>query len=453
MSGIPHDHYEPSSNAEKWLHRRLPIVGLLYDTLMIPTPKNLNWMWIWGIVLTFALVLQIVTGVVLVMHYVPQVDLAFASVEHIMRNVNSGFMIRYVHMNGASLFFVAVYMHIFRALYYGSYKSPREVTWIIGILMFVLMMGTAFLGYVLPWGQMSFHGAAVITGLFGAIPFIGESVQVWLLGTPSVMGSAAVAQPALNRFFSLHYLLPFILVGLTIVHIWAFHTTGNNNPTGVEVRRGSKEEAEADTLPFWPYFVIKDLFALAVILTVFMAVVGFMPNYLGDPVNYVEANPLVTPVHIVPEWYLLPFYAILRAFDQDVWLVILVDWISFGIIDAKFFGVIAMFGAIIVMALAPWLDTSSVRSGRYRPMFKWWFALLVVDFIVLMWAGAMPAEGIYPYIALIASTYWFGYFLVILPLLGVIEKPLPQPATIEDDFIAHYGHDDTGEAAVASPAE
>ena len=223
------------------------------------------------------------------------------------------------------------------------------------------------------------------------------------------------------------------------MHIWAFHTTGNNNPTGVEVRRSSKADAEKDTLPFWPYFVIKDLFALVVILAIFFAVVGFMPNYLGHPDNYIEANPLSTPAHIVPEWYFLPFYAILRAFTGDVWVVQLVEFVSFGIVDAKFFGVLAMFGAIAVMALAPWLDTSRVRSGRYRPMFKWWFALLCIDFVVLTWVGAMPTDGIYPYISLIASTYWFAYFLILLPLLGVIEKPLAQPATIEDDFKAHYG--------------
>ncbi|MBS1302263.1 cytochrome b N-terminal domain-containing protein [Loktanella sp. SALINAS62] len=447
MAGIPHDHYEPSSNGEKWLHKRLPILGIAYDTLMIPTPKNLNWMWIWGIVLTFTLVLQIVTGIVLVMHYVPHVDMAFGSVEHIMRNVNGGHMIRYFHSNGASLFFVAVYLHIFRSLYYGNYKAPREVTWIIGMLMYLLMMGTAFMGYVLPWGQMSFHGTAVITGLFGAVPFVGESLQTWLLG------ASAVGQPALNRFFSLHYLMPFILLGLTIVHIWAFHTTGNNNPTGVEVRRTSKEDAAKDTLPFWPYFVIKDLFALAIILAVFMAIVGFMPNYLGHPDNYIPANPLATPSHIVPEWYFLPFYAILRAFTADVWVVQIVNFLTFGIIDAKFFGVLAMFGAIVVMALAPWLDTSSVRSGRYRPTFKWWYALLVVDFIVLMWVGAQPAEFPYDWISLIASTYWFAYFLVILPLLGVIEKPLPLPETIEADYAAHYAPKTGGTKTIVNPAE
>ncbi|MEJ6391187.1 cytochrome b [Gymnodinialimonas ulvae] len=451
MGGIPHDHYEPNSRGEKWLHSRLPIVGLMYDTLMIPTPKNLNWMWIFGIVLVFCLVMQIITGVLLVMHYTPHVDMAFASVEHIMRNVNGGWAIRYIHQNGASLFFIAVYLHIFRGLYYGSYKAPREVTWIIGMLIYVLMMGTAFMGYVLPWGQMSFWGATVITGLFGAIPFIGESIQTWLLGGP------AVDNATLNRFLSLHYLLPFLILGLVIVHIWAFHTTGNNNPTGVEVRRTSKKEAEADTLPFWPYFVIKDLFALAVILVIFFAIVGFMPNYLGHPDNYIEANPLATPAHIVPEWYFLPFYAILRAFDNEVWVVIAANFLTGGIVDAAFFGVVAMFGAIVVMALAPWLDTSSVRSGRYRPMFKWWFWIFVVNFIVLTWVGARPAEGIYPYISLIGAAYWFAYFLVILPLLGVIEKPLPQPDTIEDDFNSHKadntGTPGSGTAAAPTPAE
>tara|TARA_R110002124_G_scaffold186786_1_gene354245 strand:- start:6088 stop:7437 length:1350 start_codon:yes stop_codon:yes gene_type:complete len=430
MSGIPHDHYEPKTNAEKWLHRRLPIVALIYDTLMIPTPKNLNWWWIWGIVLAFALALQIVTGIVLAMHYTPQADMAFNSVEQIMRNVNGGYMLRYLHSNGASLFFFAVYIHIFRGLYYGSYKAPREVTWIIGMLIYVLMMATGFMGYVLPWGQMSFWGATVITGLFGAIPGIGEPIQTWLLGGP------AVGNPTLNRFFSLHYLLPFVIAALVIVHIWAFHTTGNNNPAGVEVRRGSKEEVKKDTLPFWPYFVIKDLFALVLVLLVFWAIVGFMPNYLGHPDNYMMANPLVTPPEIVPEWYFLPFYAILRAFTGDVWVVIAANWLSFGIIDAKFFGVLAMFGAIIVMALTPWLDTSSVRSGRHRPMFKSFFWLLVLDFVVLMWVGARPAAPPYSTISLIASAYWFAYFLVILPLLGVLERPTAPPATIEADFNA-----------------
>ncbi|MGG7565282.1 cytochrome b [Rhodovulum sp. DZ06] len=436
MSGIPHDHYEPKTGIEKWLHARLPIVGMAYDTLMIPTPKNLNWMWIWGIILAFCLVLQIATGIVLVMHYTPHVDLAFASVEHIMRDVNGGWLLRYAHANGASLFFVAVYLHLFRGLYYGSYKAPREVTWIIGILIYLAMMATAFMGYVLPWGQMSFWGATVITNLFSALPLVGQPIVEWL------WGGFAVDNPTLNRFFSLHYLLPFVIAALVAVHIWAFHHTGNNNPTGVEVRRGSKEEAAKDTVPFWPYYVIKDVFALAVVLLVFSAFLFFMPNYLGHPDNYIEANPLVTPAHIVPEWYFLPFYAILRSITDDVWLIMILP------IDGKLGGVLAMFGAIVVMALAPWLDTSRVRSGRYRPQFKWWFWLLVLDFFILMWCGAMPAEEPYATISLIASAYWFGYFLIILPLLGVIEKPLPQPATIEEAFEA-----DMAKKYASSPAE
>lgn len=428
MSEIPRDHYRPKLKGEKWLQRRLPILSLVHDALFIPTPKNLNWMWIWGIVLMFCLVLQIVTGIVLSMHYTPQADLAFASVEHIMRNVNGGWALRYLHANGASLFFLAVYLHIFRGLYYGSYKEPREVTWIIGILIYGMMMATAFMGYVLPWGQMSFWGATVITGLFGAIPFVGETIQTWLLGGP------AVGNPTLNRFFSLHYLLPFVIAGLVIVHIWAFHTTGNNNPTGVEVRRSSRQEADQDTLPFWPYFVIKDLFALCVILAVFFAIVGFMPSYLGHPDNYIQADPLVTPAHIVPEWYFLPFYAILRAFTADVWVVQLTQFVTGGIIDAKFFGVMAMFGSIVVLALVPWLDSSSIRSGRYRPMFRWWFVLLVIDFIVLTWVGSQPAEGIYAIISLVGAAYWFIHFLVILPLLGVLEKPNQVPTSIHEDF-------------------
>lgn len=432
MAGIPHDNYEPKPGFQTWLHNRLPVVSLLYDTLMLPTPKNLNWMWIWGIVLTFCLALQIVTGIVLAMHYTPNVDLAFASVEHIMRDVNGGVMLRYLHANGASLFFFAVYCHIFRSLYYGSYKAPREVTWVIGMIIYFLMIATAFMGYVLPWGQMSFWGATVITGLFGAIPGVGTALQEWLLG------GFAIGNATLNRFFSLHYLLPFVIAGLVGVHIWAFHTTGNNNPTGVEVRRTSKAEVEADTVPFWPYYVIKDLFALAVIMTIFFAIVGFMPNYLGDPDNYIQANPLATPAHIVPEWYLLPFYAILRTFDNTVWVVQLVQLLTFGVVDSKLFGVIAMVGAILAMALAPWLDTSSVRSGRYRPMFKAWFAVLVIDFVVLMWCGSQVPSAFTGWVGLIASTYWFGYFLVVLPLLGVLEKPLLQPVTIEADFKSHY---------------
>ena len=388
MAGIPHDHYEPKSSGEKWLHSRLPIVGLLYDTLMIPTPKNLNWMWIWGIVLTFCLALQIITGIVLVMHYTPHVDLAFASIEHIMRNVNGGHFIRYLHMNGASLFFIAVYAHIFRGLYYGSYKAPREITWVIGMLIYLLMMGTAFMGYVLPWGQMSFWGATVITGLFGAIPFIGEPIQTWLLGGP------AVDNATLNRFFSLHYLLPFLIAGLVIVHIWAFHTTGNNTPTGVEVRRTSKAEAEKDTLPFWPYFVIKDLFALAVILCVFFAIVGFMPNYLGHPDNYIEANPLVTPAHIVPEWYFLCQYAMLKAVpNKNAGFIILLT----SIFILFFFGEIRNLTTFTRL-----IDCNNGFS----------ISFFFLSFLSCLWIGAQfPQEKFLSYARILTLYY---YFLVLL---------------------------------------
>ncbi len=421
MAGIPQEHYEPSTKAEKWVDSRLPIIRLAVDFMKFPTPKNLNWMWIWGVMLTVFLIVQIVTGITLVMHYIPSADGAFASVEHIMRDVNGGWLLRYMHQNGASFFFIAVYAHIFRSLYYGSYKSPREITWIIGILIYLAMMATAFMGYVLPWGQMSFWGATVITNLFSAIPFVGDEIVVWL------WGGFSVDEPTLTRFFSLHYLLPFVILGLTVVHIWAFHTTGNNNPTGVEVRRDDKETVKKDAVPFHPFYTIKDLYALVVFLILFVVFVFFMPNYLGHPDNYIEADPLATPAHIVPEWYFLPFYAILRAITFDILFI-----------DAKLGGVIAMFGSIVVMALAPWLDTSRVRSGRYRPQFKWWFWLFVANFFVLMWAGSQPAEGLIPTISLIGTIYWFAYFLVVLPVLGITEKPLPEPATIEEDFAAEH---------------
>ncbi|MCL5776062.1 cytochrome b/b6 [Limibaculum sp. FT325] len=432
MGHIPQDHYEPKTGIEKWLHTRLPAVALAIDFLNFPTPKNLNWMWIWGVVLTVCLVIQIVTGIVLVMHYTPHVDLAFASVEHIMRDVNGGWLLRYVHSNGASMFFIAVYAHIFRGLYYGSYKAPREITWIIGILIYLAMMATAFMGYVLPWGQMSFWGATVITNLFSALPLVGQPIVEWL------WGGFAVDNPTLNRFFSLHYLLPFVIVGLVAVHIWAFHTTGNNNPTGVEVRRKDLATAKKDTVPFHPFYTVKDLYALVVFLILFAVFVFFMPNYLGHPDNYIEANPLVTPAHIVPEWYFLPFYAILRAITFDILFI-----------DSKLGGVLAMFGSIAVMALVPWLDTSRVRSGRFRPQFKWYFWLFVANFFVLMWCGGQPAEGLVPTISLIGTIYWFAYFLVILPLLGLTEKPQAEPATIEDAFDAEH----PSAKAAATPAE
>lgn len=474
--------YKPGTGIEKWIDARLPIVRLVHGSFVdFPTPKNLNYWWTFGGILAVCLVTQIITGIVLAMHYVPHVDFAFASVERIMRDVEYGWLIRYIHANGASMFFLAVYIHMFRGLYYGSYKAPREMSWIIGVVIYLVMMGTAFMGYVLPWGQMSYHGANVITSLIGAIPVIGESIKTWLQGAPSI-GNAT-----LNRFFSLHYLLPFMIAGLVILHIWAFHTTGNNNPTGVDVK-----DVKKDTVPFHPYYTVKDGFAIIVFLMIFAGFVFYAPNVLGHADNYIEANALKTPAHIVPEWYLLPFYAMLRAITFEV-----------GPISAKLGGVIVMFGAIAIMFILPWLDTSKVRSLRYRPLARQFFMLFVLVCLGLGVAGASNPDdvvistgeaqlkyeaaietpemretlkaaaaehggkfsangetaivkfdhyedalhfgeatglgdgpGIYkPGIKWLIVTqfltlFYFAYFLIILPVLGLIEKPKNEPESI-----------------------
>ena len=368
--------YVPNSGIEKWLDKRLPVVRFAYDTMVdFPTPKNLNYWYTFGGILAICLMVQIITGIVLAMHYTPSDELAFASVERIMRDVPYGWLLRYIHANGASMFFLAVYIHIFRGLYYGSYKEPREVLWILGCIIFLLMMGTAFLGYMLPWGQMSLHGSNVITELFGAIPLVGESIKTWLQGGP------AIGNQTLQRFFSLHYLLPFVIAGVVALHIWALHVPGNNNPTGVEV-----QDQEKDTVPFHPYYTVKDAFAIVVFLMVFAAFAFYFPNVLGHADNYVQANPLVTPAHIVPEWYLLPFYAILRAIDFGL-----------GPIDAKLLGVIAMFAAIAVLFVLPWLDTSKVKSMRYRPVARQFFFGFVIACLVLSFCGALnPDDKIIP---------------------------------------------------------
>ncbi len=417
MSG--HSNYQPTTAFGKWMHERLPIMELVKgQALDFPTPRNLNYWYTFGGILAVMLVVQIVTGVVLVMHYTPHVDYAFASVEHIMRDVNSGWMIRYMHANGASMFFIAVYIHIFRGMYYGSYKAPREVLWMIGVLIYLVMMATAFMGYVLPWGQMSFWGAKVITNLFSAIPFVGDSI------TTLLWGGYSVDNPTLNRFFSLHYLLPFVLAALVVLHIWALHVPGNNNPTGVSVK------SSQDTLPFHPYYTMKDAFAIVVFLMFYAAWVFFAPNYLGHAINYQEANPLVTPAHIVPEWYYLPFYAILRA------------------IPDKLGGVIAMFGSILILFALPWLDTSKVRSGNYRPLFKGFFWIFAIVCVALGYLGSKPAEGLYVVFSRILTVYYFAHFLVILPLLGLLETPKPLPSSISDDVLARKRP-----ATAAVPAE
>ena len=342
--------YTPTNGFTRWLDSRLPIIRFAQDTAInFPTPKNLNYWYTFGGILAVCLAVQIITGIILAMHYEASVDGAFASVERIMRDVPYGWLLRYIHANGASMFFLAVYIHMFRGLYYGSYKAPREILWILGCVIYLLMMATAFLGYMLPWGQMSFHGANVITGLFGAIPLIGESLQTWILGGPSI------GNQTLQRFFSLHYLLPFMIAAVVILHIWALHIPGSSNPTGVEVK------SESDTVPFHPYYTAKDGFGLGVFLILYCIFVFFMPNVLGHPDNYIEANPLSTPAHIVPEWYFYPFYAILRAFTFDF------------ILPAKLWGVLAMFSAILLWFLLPWLDRSKVRSGHYRPLFRTFF--------------------------------------------------------------------------------
>ncbi|MEN3164889.1 cytochrome b N-terminal domain-containing protein [Tistrella mobilis] len=389
------------SRVSNWIDHRLPIISFAREHLIeYPAPRNLNYWWNFGSLAGIALVLQIVTGIVLAMAYTAHTSLAFDSVERIMRDVNFGWLLRYAHANGASMFFIIVYIHIFRGLYYGSYKAPREILWWLGVIILLLMMATAFMGYVLPWGQMSFWGATVITNLFSAIPLVGESIVTWL------WGGFSVDNPTLNRFFSLHYLLPFVIVGVVVLHLAALHTHGSNNPLGID------KKTKKDVIPFHPYYTIKDLFGLGVFLTFFAVFLFFAPNFFGEPDNYIPANPLVTPAHIVPEWYFLPFYAILRS------------------VPSKLGGVLLMFAAIFVLFLLPWLDTSRVRSAKFRPVFKVFYLLLVVDVLALGWAGAQPAEGMAVVIGRIATAWYFLHFVVLLPLLGWFERPRPLPESI-----------------------
>ena len=356
--------YTPSSKFGKWFNDRLPLLTLANHLTDYPTPKNLNYWWTFGGILTFCLITQIVTGLVLAMHYIAHADMAFSSVEHIMRDVNYGWLLRYVHANGASMFFLAVYIHIFRSLFYGSYKSPREIIWILGIIIYLLMMAAAFMGYVLPWGQMSFWGATVITNLFSAIPLVGESITTWL------WGGYSVDNPTLTRFFTLHYLIPFLILGLVVLHIWALHVPGNNNPVGIDIKKPSK-----DTVPFHPYIVIKDAFALLMFCIVFALFVFYQPNILGHADN------------------------------------------------------------ILILAALPWLDTSKVRSAVFRPLFRQFYWILVADVLILGYVGAMPAEGLYLLIARVATAYYFAHFLIILPVLGWKEKTTPLPLSITEPVL------------------
>ena len=384
-----------------WVDSRLPIFTMIQKEYgVFPTPRNFNYLWNFGALAMINLVIMIATGIFLAMNYTPHELMAFDSVERIMRDVNYGWLLRYAHANGASMFFIVVYIHMLRGLYYGSYKTPRELLWILGVVILLLMMATAFMGYVLPWGQMSFWGATVITNLFSAIPLVGDYIVTWL------WGGFSVGNATLNRFFSLHYLMPFVLVGVIFLHIAALHITGSNNPLGIDVK------GPQDTLPFHPYYTVKDSVGICVYLAVFAFFVFFAPNWMGHPDNYIPANPLVTPAHIVPEWYFLPFYAILRS------------------VPDKLGGVLLMFGAIAVLAALPWLDTSKVRSARFRPVYRILFWVLVVACVILGVAGGKPAEGIWVVLSRIATAYYFLHFLVILPILGKFERPLPLPESI-----------------------
>ena len=388
----------------EWLDYRLPIFSVLREALVDhPTPRNLNYWWNFGSLAGITLIIMIVSGLLLSMHYVAHVDLAFDSVEHIMRDVNYGWLIRYIHSVGASMFFLIVYIHIGRGLYYGSYKSPREVLWWLGIIIFLLMIAAAFLGYTLPWGQMSFWGATVITNLFSAIPLVGDNIVTWL------WGGFSVDNPTLNRFYSLHFLIPFLIVGVVFFHIIALHKFGSNNPTGIDLN------FKQEKIPFHPYYTIKDFFGFGVFFIIFSIFIFFLPNALGHPDNYIPADPLVTPEHIVPEWYFLPFYAILRA------------------IPFKLLGVIAMLGSIFILFVLPWLDTCKVRSCRFRPIYKQFYWIFIFNFIVLGWIGSKVPEGHYLIISRICTAYYFMHFLFILPILGMFEKTLPLPTNIFKD--------------------
>ena len=392
----------------RWIDERLPIFTVLHESAVeYPTPRNLNYWWNYGSLAGVVLVIMIATGIVLAMHYTPHTSMAFDSIERIMRDVNYGWLIRYVHMNGASAFFIVVYIHLFRGLYYGSYKAPRELLWIIGVVIVLCMMATAFMGYVLVWGQMSFWGATVITNLFSAIPLVGKNIVAWL------WGGFSVDNPTLNRFFSLHYLLPFVIFALVFLHLMALHTVKSNNPIGVDIK------TPGDTIPFHPYYTIKDLFGLGVFMIGYMGFVFFSPNFFGEPDNYIVANPLVTPPHIVPEWYLLPFYAILRAITFDIWFV-----------PAKLIGVIAMFASILILMLLPWLDRSKVRSARFRPVHRQFFWILVIDCFILGYVGANPPEGYFIPLGQVATAYYFLHFLVVIPLVSLFERPKAVPDSI-----------------------
>jgi ubiquinol-cytochrome c reductase cytochrome b/c1 subunit len=407
MAGLHHSEFRnPVIN---WIDTRLPVFTMIQKEYgVFPTPKNFNYFWNFGAIAMVNLAIMVATGIFLAMNYTPNANLAFDSVERIMRDVNWGWLLRYAHANGASMFFIVTYIHLFRGVYYGSYKAPRELLWILGVVILLLMMATAFMGYVLPWGQMSYWGATVITNLFSAIPVVGDYIVTWL------WGGFSVSNPTLNRFFSLHYLLPFVLIGVIFLHVAALHICGSNNPLGIEPK------GPRDTLPFHPYYTIKDSVGICVYFVVFAILVCFAPNFFAAPDNYIPANPLSTPSEIVPEWYFLPFYAILRS------------------VPSKLGGVLMMFASIGLLFVLPWLDTSPVRSARFRPIYRLVFWLLPITVVALALVGAHRPEGPWVAIGRIATGYYFLHFLVILPVLGKFERPLPLPESISQAVLARH---------------
>ena len=413
----------------RWIDYRLPFVAAMeHELYEYPTPRNLTYWWNFGSLAGIMLVLMIVTGIFLAMQYTPSALLAFNSVERIMRDVNYGWLLRYAHANGASMFFAIVYIHIFRGLYYGSYKAPRELLWILGVIILILMIATAFMGYVLPWGQMSYWAATVITSLFSAIPLVGNGIVTFL------WGGFTVGDPTLHRFYALHYLLPFVILAVVLLHLVALHRFGSNNPLGIDMK------GPQDSIPFHPYYTVKDLFGLCVFLLIYAFFIFYAPNFLGNPDNYIPANPMQTPNHIVPEWYLLPYYAILRSITFSI----------FGI-PAKLLGVIFSFGSLFMLFIVPWLDTSPVRSSRFRPIYKWVFWLLVIDVLALGWVGFNPPQGIVVTVGQIATLYFYVHFLILLPVIGKIERPRPLPTSIAAAVLG--GGASLGNAAAAPIGE
>ena len=404
--------YTPKSALGRWFDKRLPIIRFIYGFgVSFPVPRNLNYFYTFGGILTLMLLSQILTGIVMSMHYVPDVAIAFDSRERFMRDGQFGWLFEPWHAVGASFFFIAAYIHLARGLYYGSHKKPRELIWIIGVLIYIVMMASAFLGYVLVWGMMSTSAASVISGLFKAVPFIGP----WLHET--LLGGFNIGQPTLNRFYSLHYLFPFILLGLVGLHVWAVHQVGQNNPTGVEVQSAS------ETVPFTPFATVKDIFAISVFLIFFSWFLFYMPDYMGHPDNYISGDTMSTSAHIVPEWYFLPFYAMLRAITFNI-----------GPISSTFAGVIVLVSSIVVLLFIPWLDRSKVKSARYRPLYKLFFWLFIADVVFLGWLGSQPISNATILSAQIATAYYFVFFLVIMPFLPKLERNLKVPKSITEDM-------------------